>query len=323
MLGGLTAALLLLWMLLAYSPLAQARTVEVQGVSGAGAEEIRAALEEAGGSQSTFAVDHAQLMKAVADYPEVATVEVQAHPPLRLDLVVVMRPAVATAQIGGRQVAIAGDGTVLNSTSEASLPQLDPSTGAQTLKNGHLAGGRQALALLAAAPAPLLALAKTMRVGKSGLELELTRGPRLIFGNGSAAATKWAAAATVIADGSAERASYIDLRVPSRPAVGGIGGSRAAGSLAEPPTLTAVTPAAAATAGVAATPQAQAPVTPATAPATPKQSPAASPVASAAPATSSAPATPSSAPSTAAVSPPQSATSAPSGGATVGGGVTP
>jgi hypothetical protein len=86
-----------------------------------------------------------------------------------------------------------------------------------------------------------------------------------VFGNAEQAADKWAAASAVIADGSADGATYIDLRVPARPAVGGIGGTKSAAST-DPPQLTAAqttgtslplnTPGAVVTPGPTATPAA-------------------------------------------------------------------
>ncbi|UUY02045.1 hypothetical protein LRS13_15125 [Svornostia abyssi] len=50
----------------------------------------------------------------------------------------------------------------------------------------------------------------------------LTEGPRLRFGRGDRLTAKWAAAARVLADEDAQGASYIDLRLPERPAAGGL-----------------------------------------------------------------------------------------------------
>ena len=51
---------------------------------------------------------------------------------------------------------------------------------------------------------------------------ELRDGPELIFGPATRLRAKWAAAARVLADLEARGASYVDLRIPSRPAVGGL-----------------------------------------------------------------------------------------------------
>ena len=252
-LAGLVATLALLWVVAIYTPIAHPRDLEVDGATGLSAAKIRAALTDAASGQSTFNVSEAELMDAVADYPEVAAVEVNAHPPFRLDLTVVMRPPVGRAQIGGRSFTVAGDGTVLERASEAAVPKLDESLGSLLLRNGRLTGDGGALAVLAGAPETLLEMVRTVRRGNAGLEVELQRGPRLIFGSAENAADKWAAATAVIADGAATRATYIDVRVPGRPAVGGLGGSKTAGASDAPPTLTPQTQSSAGTASATGT----------------------------------------------------------------------
>lgn len=249
-LAGLIVFVVVLGLAALYTPIAHPRDLEVDGATGLSANQIRAALDEEGRRQSTFNPSEDDLMAAVADYPEVAAVRVSAHPPFRLDLTVVMRPPVGRAQIGGRSFTVAGDGTVLERADEAAVPKLDDTLGSLLLRDGRLTGDGGALAVLAGAPETLLELVRTVRRGQSGLEVELQRGPRLIFGSAEHAADKWAAATAVIADGNATRATYIDVRVPGRPAVGGLGGSKAAGASDAPPTLT---PGAAPGAGVAAT----------------------------------------------------------------------
>jgi cell division protein FtsQ len=49
----------------------------------------------------------------------------------------------------------------------------------------------------------------------------LADGITLRFGDGSDAEAKWVAAARILADGELGGLSYIDLRAPERPAVGG------------------------------------------------------------------------------------------------------
>lgn len=237
--AGVAGTLGLLGCILLFTPIAHPRDLQVEGATGSRASQIRAAIEDAAGSQSTFRMSEDELMAAVADYPEVAEIQVAAHPPFRADLTVVMRPPVGRAQIGGRTFTLAGDGTVLERASEAAVPKLDHSLGALLLRDGRLVGDGGALRVLGTAPEQLLDLIRVVRRGDAGLEIELQRGPRLIFGSAESAASKWAAATAVIADGAATRATYIDVRVPGRPAVGGIGGSKNATAADAPPTLTA------------------------------------------------------------------------------------
>lgn len=260
--GGLGGLLLLLAIILVYTPIAHPRTTVIQGVTGPSEDRITRLLEEAAAAQSTFAVDHEALMRAVAAYPEVSGVEVQADPPFRLEVRALMRPPVARVDIAGRAFVVAADGTILQRAAEADVPKLDASAGTMTVRDGHVVGGRRVLGVLAGAPEQLLAIARAVRITHAGVEVEMARGPRLIFGTAEQAADKWAAAAAVIADGSAQGATYIDLRVPSRPAVGGLGGSKSA-TASEPPQLTATqsTSTAASAPASVATPAPSAPTT--------------------------------------------------------------
>ncbi|MDQ8043665.1 MAG: hypothetical protein REI11_03620 [Patulibacter sp.] len=244
----LTAVFVVIGIVLVYSPVAHPRNLEVNGIAGSDAAQIREAIETTAHGQSTFAVSEGDLMKSVADYPQVAAIEIHAHPPFRLDLDVVMRPPVARVEIGGRAFVLAADGTVLDHLGSADVPKIDTSIEGVEIRETKAVGATGVLRILGAAPEPLLSLARSIRTGQAGIEVVMSHGPRLIFGNSQYAADKWAAAAAVIADGPAARASYIDLRVPGRPAVGGLGGSRAAGYADAPPSLDTASAAAAASA---------------------------------------------------------------------------
>ncbi len=53
------------------------------------------------------------------------------------------------------------------------------------------------------------------------MEVTLRGGIPVRFGNGSRATEKWAAAAAVLADPKLDSLTYLDVRVPERPAAGG------------------------------------------------------------------------------------------------------
>jgi cell division protein FtsQ len=73
------------------------------------------------------------------------------------------------------------------------------------------------------APAPLRRRIARVQARKGdGLVAELRDGPELIFGDVSRLRAKWVAAARVLADPHAAGATYIDLRLPGRPAAGGL-----------------------------------------------------------------------------------------------------
>ncbi|MFT4036176.1 MAG: cell division protein FtsQ/DivIB [Patulibacter sp.] len=241
----------LLGVILVYTPIAHPKTLTVVGVTGSSEARITRLLEQIGSRQSTFAVSHDALMRAVAAYPEVADVEIDSDPPFRLELRAVMRPAVGRLTLAGQTFVVAADGTILKRAADADVPKLDTTVGTLSVRGGRVTGAASVLTVLAAAPEPLLEIARSVDIGHAGIEIEMSHGPRLVFGTADQAADKWAAAAAVIADGSADGATYIDLRVPSRPAVGGLGGSKSAVST-DPPTLTAGASTGSATVGSAA-----------------------------------------------------------------------
>lgn len=75
--------------------------------------------------------------------------------------------------------------------------------------------------VLGAAPPALRRFLASSRYGEGGVDVELTSGIELRFGDASQAARKWEAAAAVLADKSIASLSYVDLHAPSRPAYGG------------------------------------------------------------------------------------------------------
>jgi len=83
---------------------------------------------------------------------------------------------------------------------------------------------RGLVAVAGVAPAPLLARAERIGVGAGrGIVVELRDGPDLVFGSAVRARAKWVAAGAVLADSSSRGAAYLDLRIPERPAAGGLG----------------------------------------------------------------------------------------------------
>jgi hypothetical protein len=125
---------------------------------------------------------------------------------------------------GSSAVAVAADGTILAwlpAPEEASLPSLplDTPPEAPRLKGPAL---EQAL-VLGAAPERLRPYVESSYYGESGVDVNLTSGVELRFGDSTQAARKWRAAAAVLADPSVTALDYVDLHAPSRPAVGGSG----------------------------------------------------------------------------------------------------
>jgi cell division protein FtsQ len=73
-----------------------------------------------------------------------------------------------------------------------------------------------------AAPEALRGLIETIdHSDDTGVSVELRGGIPVRFGSGERAAEKWAAAAAVLADPKLDALTYLDVRVPERPAAGG------------------------------------------------------------------------------------------------------
>lgn len=197
--------------------------VTVSGLTTEDAPRVRAALTTAARSMTTLHVDHDDLERAVEAYPAVRGLEPSPDFPHTLRIRVFEHHPAAIAITDGGRVAVAGDGTVLRDLPvEGRLPTIraDGTIRGERLEDpAALTAARVA----GAAPAPLRGRLETVRVRKEkGLVLLLRDGPELIFGEGIRIRAKWTAAARVLADRAAAGASYIDVRLPGRPAAGGL-----------------------------------------------------------------------------------------------------
>ncbi|HEX7298153.1 MAG TPA: FtsQ-type POTRA domain-containing protein [Solirubrobacteraceae bacterium] len=209
------------WLWLRDSSLVAVRQVSVSGVSGTDAPRVRAALEDAARDMTTLHVRNGQLATAVEPFP--AVIAVDAHPdfPHRLRIVVHEHVAVGAIAAGSGRVAVAADGTLLRDSATAGLPVIDVpvSPGGDAITDRRAV---RAVALLAAAPPALRAKVRRVYLGPRGLTAPLQDGPVLYFGGGERLSAKWRAATVVLASRSSAGASYLDLRLPERPAAGGL-----------------------------------------------------------------------------------------------------
>jgi cell division protein FtsQ len=268
--GVLIAGLLLGlgWLWLRDSSLVAVKRVTIAGLTGPDAGRIRVALTAAARNQTTLHVRMDALRSAAAPFPIVKDLRVVAHPPHSLRIDVVEQIPVATVRIAGRAVPVAPDGTLLHDTAGIRhLPALPfvVAPGAIRLSSPS---ERRAVDLLAAAPAALRARVTRLALSRAhGLVGLLRRGPAIYFGDSSRAAAKWQAAAAVLGDSHSAGARYVDVRVPERPAAGGLPPAPAATPAATAATPSNIVPPAAAggsgagTGGPATTPN-QVPTTP-------------------------------------------------------------
>ena len=201
------------------STLVAVEDVKVTGLTTKDAERVRASLVSAAHTMTTLHVDQAELEDAIAAYPVVRALEVEADFPHGLEIrVIEHRPA---AIIGG--LPVAGDGTILRGLPvEGRLPEIelrgklggDRVTDPASLHAARVAGG---------APAPLRGRLERIALRpEEGIVVELRDGPELYFGSARRVRAKWIAAVRILADPEAAGASYIDVRLPGRPAAGGL-----------------------------------------------------------------------------------------------------
>jgi hypothetical protein len=118
---------------------------------------------------------------------------------------------------------VASDGTVLRGLPvQGSLPTIEAEGG---IEGERLADQDAIRAARVAGAAPTVLQRRIDEVrerGSRGLVATLKDGPELIFGDATRLRAKWVAAARVLSSRAAEGASYIDLRLPGRPAAGGL-----------------------------------------------------------------------------------------------------
>jgi cell division protein FtsQ len=198
--------------------------VQVKGVTSDDRADIVAALTHAGKDMTTLHVRPDELEAAVARFPTVSGVTADASFPHGLTIDVSERPPTMIALAGDHRVAVAADGTLLPGvdTSNDALPEVDVS---EVPQSGALTGEalQEALVIGAAPPALRELIEHTSFEGDNGVRLAMKGEVELRFGDGDRAAQKWAAATAVLADPKLTALTYVDLRVPSRPALGGTG----------------------------------------------------------------------------------------------------
>ncbi len=207
------------------SSLVSVKHVTVEGVSTSDGDRVKAALSEAAQGMSTLDVDQGKLESAVASFPTVAGISVDPSFPSGMTITVSERPPALIASDGKSETPVAADGTILSGVQltkdeAAALPALRVQ---QVRESGHLEGSPLSKALvIGAAPASLRPLIEGEKIEPDlGVVVTMKGGFRIEFGPSENAASKWAAAAAVLADPKLQSLTYVDVRVPQRPAVGG------------------------------------------------------------------------------------------------------
>jgi len=219
--AALLGAAYVLW--LRDSGLVAVEDVQVSGLTGRDADRVRTALDGAARGMTTLHVDRDALEAAAAPFPVVQAIRVETDFPSGLRIAVVEHRPVAVLVSGEKRVPVAGDGSVLAGLPiEGSLPEIHtglPIPPAQLEAGGALDAARVA----GGAPGALVSrLEQVEPEDGRGLVASVKEGPELIFGTTDRLTAKWAAAIRVLADPDAAGAEYLDLRLPERPAAGGL-----------------------------------------------------------------------------------------------------
>ena len=204
------------------SSLVALEEIAVVGMEGPEESAVGEALRETASGMTTLNVDQDALNAAVASFPTVVGVSVDTDFPHGATIEVSERPPVLIAKADGRTLPVAGDGTILAGveTGDSKLPKVAV---AELPARGRLQDDALELAkVVGAAPVPLRELVRDVSIGEDeGVQVTLEGDIPVYFGGSDHADEKWTAAAAVLAQPKLDQLTYLDVRVPERPAIGG------------------------------------------------------------------------------------------------------
>jgi cell division septal protein FtsQ len=200
--------------------------VKVVGLDGHYDTAARRAVITAAKSMTTMQFDQSRVEEAASEFVDVAAVETKIDYPHGVTIRFDVRRPVVVARVGGRTVTLSQTGEVLDPS--RAVPGLVKIDVPGAVKGSRVISPRanEAAAVLGAAPDVLLRKAESVHWGKLGIVVQMKNGPKLYFGDRSHAERKWTDAVAVLANPASRGAAYLDLRVPGRVAVGGLGGAK-------------------------------------------------------------------------------------------------
>ena len=201
------------------SSLVGVRQVDITGVAGRQADEIRGALTDAARDMTTLHVREDALRDAVQSYPVVRELHADADFPHRLRITVNSYDPIGAMELGGRSVAIARDGTVLDGTPTKGLAAIRRRAPPRARRSR--APRRRSSCACWPPRRRRCARARCARTRARTVSRSICATAR---DSTSATSTqldaKWLAAAAVLADEDSRGASYVDVRLPERPVAG-------------------------------------------------------------------------------------------------------
>jgi cell division protein FtsQ len=198
--------------------------VQVEGVSTPDGEQLTSALTDTAQGMSSLNVDSARLEAVAARFPTVAGISADGDFPHGLTIQVTERLPAMVASDGHNEVPVAADGTILAGVDLGKAAEGLPVLNVTELRQSGKLGGDplQKALVLGAAPEPMRPLIDAIAIEPgTGITVTLRQGFEIDFGPSINATAKWAAATAVLADPKLDSLTYVDVRIPSRPAVGG------------------------------------------------------------------------------------------------------
>lgn len=128
----------------------------------------------------------------------------------------------ATIGEGPDAVGVAADGHLIRWLPLPEDPPLPRLPLAAPPKGGRVRGpALEQVRVLAAVPSDLRPYLEASSYGEGGVDVNLTTGIEVHFGNDSQAQRKWRAAAAVLANPEVAALDYVNVQAPSRPSWGG------------------------------------------------------------------------------------------------------
>jgi cell division septal protein FtsQ len=137
--------------------------------------------------------------------------------------VAVPKPA-ATIGAGSDAIGVTAGGAIVRWLPLPEDPPLPRLPLDEPPKGGRVKGtALEQVRVLAAVPDALRPYVASSSFGESGVEVELTTGIELRFGDATQAEKKWKAVAAVLADPSVTALDYVNVAAPSKPSFDGEG----------------------------------------------------------------------------------------------------
>jgi cell division septal protein FtsQ len=212
----------LYWFVLRDLAVVEIRDLEIRGLDTGTPEgrQVADAIEVATGEMTTLHIKQEVLDEEMSRFPRVEVATITADFPNGATVTVRQREDGSIFGAEEEALLIASDGTVLGSPGDR-IDLLPLIGDGEPPEGGRLEGiALDQAIVLGAAPTELQTYIERSDKTANGVEVTLSNGLVLLFGDPGKAPEKWKAAATVIADPELSEAGYVDLTVPMRPAVG-------------------------------------------------------------------------------------------------------